>query len=300
LKIDLLNPRLKITKLKIENPRMGFTLLELLISLGVITLIGATSLVSFINSRNARDLTTAGQNVLSILRLAQSKTIAGEDNSIWGVRLESSQFVLFRGTTFAGSPSTTAYLLPASLEIANINLSGGGQEVVFQRLTGATAQSGSSDIRVKGLPSQIFSITIDPSGKTYQTGTAPAPTGNRIVDTRHRAFTLGWSIKNSVTLLLTFSDPPNPDVLYPIVMTPLPPRTTFDWSGTVTVGGQPQTLRIHATSITDSNTVLSIDRDCRRNTKKMNIAIDTRNIATYEADCKTVTVGSFGGTMMEP
>lgn len=278
----------------------GFTLLEVTISIGILVLIGAISLVSFVNSRNVRDLTTSGQNVLSILRLAQSKALAGEDNAPWGVRLEQAQFILFRGSTYSGSTLTQVHALPTSIEIVNINLSGGAQEVVFKRLTGRTDQLGSFDVRVRDSSSQIFPVTVDTSGKVYQTGSIPAPTGARIVDARHRSFDLGWSIQNSATLTLTFSDPPNPDTVQNITMTPAAPRATFDWSGTYSVGGQNQTLRVHATSITAGNTILHVDRDCTKNTKKVKISIDTKDIVTYEANCSTITVGSYGGTMSEP
>lgn len=277
----------------------GFTLLELLVSIGIITLIGALGLVSFINSRNSRELITSAQNVLSVLRLAQSRALAGEDSSPWGVRLEQPQFILFRGAGFAGSTSTKSYLLPSTLEIANLTLSGGGQEVVFNRLDGRTNQPGSFDVRVRGSTSQIFSVTVDSSGKVYQAGTAPAVLGTRIVDTRHRNFNLAGTIKGSLTMALTFSDPPNPDVVSSVTMTPAPPRTTFDWTGTVSVGGQNQTLRIHALSITDAGTLLSVDRDCRKNTKKVKITFDTSDLAAFEADCQTVNVFPFGGTMSE-
>lgn len=278
----------------------GFTLLEIIVAVGIISLIGATSMVSFLNSRRTRDLGANGQNVLSILRLAQSKTIAGEDASNWGVHLDSSQFVLFRGVTYAGAIKTEPHALPDTLEIANISLAGGGQDIIFQKIYGTTVQSGTFDIRVKAVTTQKFSITIDSSGKVYQTETPPASLNTRIIDARHRAFNLGWSIQDSLTLTLTFSDPPNPDIIFPVVMTPVPPRATFDWSGAVPVGGQNQTLRIHAVSLTGTNTILHIDRDCRYNNKKVKITIDTRDIATYEANCQTITVGAFGGTMSEP
>ncbi len=278
----------------------GFTLLEVAITIGIVVLIGAISLVSFINSRNVRDLTTSAQNVLSVLRLAQSKALGGEDNSQWGVRLEQAQFILFRGTTFASSTSTQSYSLPSSIEIVNIILAGGGQEVAFKRLSGQTDQTGVFTVRIKGSVAQVFSVTVDGSGKVYQSGTAPAETGARVVDARHRSFNLGWSIQNSTTLTLTFSDPPNPNTVQNITMTPAPPRTTFDWTGTYSVGGQNQTLRVHATSITSGNTILHIDRDCRKNTKKVKISIDARDIATYETNCQTIAVGAYGGTMSEP
>lgn len=280
--------------------RRGFTLIELAVVIAVIALVGALALVSFVNSRRVRDLVTSGQNVLSVLRVAQTKAVAGEAASPWGVRFEASRFILFSGTSFVSSMTTTVYTLPAGIEIANIALTGGGQEVVFRRLDGRTVQSGTFDIRVVGSASQVFSVTIDASGRAYQTGTAPVTTGTRIIDARHRNFTLGWSIKNAVTMRLTFSDPPSPDTIVDVTMAPLAPRSDFDWLDTVVIGGRDQTLRIHALSITDTATVLSVDRDCRKNNKKVVIAIDTKTIATYEADCVAVTVGTFGGVMSEP
>lgn len=282
---------------KTFHKRQGFTLIELVIVLGLMAVIGALAFASYATSRRVRDVVANGQNALSVMRTAQTRAIAGQDNTLWGVRLEANRFILFSGAAYAGSLATTIYTLPATVEIANIALAGGGQEVVFHRLDGRTDQSGTFDVRAIGSASQIFSVTIDPSGRAYQTGTAPATSGTRVIDARHRNFVLGWSLKDAVTMTLTFSDP---DLTQNIPMLPAAPRTTFDWSGTISAGGQNQTLRIHALSITDTDTVLSVDRDCRYNNKKLTIAIDTKGIATYEADCATITVGTFGGAMIEP
>lgn len=286
------------------DQKRGFTLIEILVSVGIIVLLAAGALLSFSKSRNAQNLSTSGQDVLSLLRLAQSKSLAGEDNTSWGVSFPAAnpdQYILFRGTSFAASTFQETYTVARGIEIANVALAGGGRDVIFKRLTGETDQSGTFDIRTTTL-SDVFSVTVASSGKVYRTGTVPPETGTRITDARHRSFVLGWSIKTSVTLQLTFSDPPNPDVSNPVTMASYfdAGQTKFDWSGATAVGGQNQTLRIHTTALSAGNTTLSIDRDCRTNTKKLVIAIDGKTIATYEADCTTITVGAFGGTMSEP
>lgn len=285
-----------------HHTTQGYTLIEIIIVVAIIGLVGIASLVSFIGSRRTRDLATTGQNAISVLRVAQSKTLAREDNSQWGVHLTPTTFILFRGTNYASATYTQNFLLPNSLEIANIALNGGGSDIVFQTISGTTMHSGTFDVRIIALPTEIFSITIDGSGKVYQTATIPPPLGTRVIDLRHRAYVLGWSIQTATTLTLTFSDPPNPDTVSTIAMAPYfdGPKSKFDWSGTVTVAGQNQILRIHTTSLSGSNTTLHVDRDCRKNTKKLKIAIDTNDIATYEADCKTITVWPSGGTMSEP
>lgn len=280
----------------------GFTFLELIISIGVLVLLVSLGLASLFQSRNVREMTATGHNVLSVVRQAQAHTIAAKENSQWGVRLEADRFILFRGATYAGSPFTQIHPLPAYLEIANITLAGGGVEIVFNRLDGRTNQAGSFEVRAKASLSTTFPIAVDSAGQAYQSGASLPVGGGRIVDVRHRAFTLGWSIKSSLTLTLTFANPPGADVVYPIVMAPYfdAGKTKFDWSGTMAVGGENQVLRIHTISLSDTNTVLSVDRDCRYNTKQVTIMIDTSTIATFAADCRTVTIGPFGGTMTEP
>jgi len=276
----------------------GFTLMEVVIVIGIIGIFSTVALVSFNASRNVRDLTTSSQNTLSILRLAQSRTLAGENDSAWGVRLASNQITLFEGDTFAGSPLTTIYPLPSSIQINNISLNGGGNDIIFKRITGETDQTGTFLLSVIGSPSNSFSVTIDSLGKVYRTNTFPVAIITRTVDTRHRSFTLGWSIKTATTMTLTFA---NPTIVQPVTMSSFfdVGKTKFDWSGTVLVGGLNQVLRIHTTTLTDGDTVLSVDRDCRKNTKKLTIDIDGKAIATYEADCTNISVGAFGGSMSE-
>ena len=280
----------------------GFTLLEIILVIGIFTLIGAITLVSFISSRNVRELTSATQQALSVIRLAQSKTLGAEQNAQWSVHLEPNQLVLFQGPTYAGSPSTRAYALHSSIEIANTALAGGGTDIVFKRITGGTSQSGMFDVRVKSTTSSVRGITVDASGNVFETGTVPAAGAARIIDARHRSFALGWSIKTSTNLTFTFFDPPSADTVTNIAMASYfdAGKTKFDWSGVVTIGGQNQSMRIHTTMVSDTDTALSIDRDCRKNTKKVRISIDGADIATYEADCRTITVHAAGGSMTEP
>ena len=276
----------------------GFTFLEILIVTATLAILGIAGLVSFVNSRSSRDLVTASQNVLSVLRLVQARTLAGEDDSQWGVHLAQAQYTLFRGSTYAGATLTENFLLPPAVEIANIALNGGGVDVIFASLAGTTTQFGAFDVRIRGT-SRVFSITIDPSGKAYQSTTSPVASG-RSVDMRHRSFTLGWSIQGASAITLTFYDPSSVTTVTPLFPYFNAGQTKFDWSGTANVGGLDQVLRIHTTSLTPSDTVLSIDRDCRKNTKKVKVAIDGKDIVTYEADCKTITLEAYGGVMGEP
>ncbi|MDP3769389.1 MAG: prepilin-type N-terminal cleavage/methylation domain-containing protein [Candidatus Sungbacteria bacterium] len=280
----------------------GFTLIEVIIVIGLLAIFGSLALVSFQTSRATRELATSTQDILSALRLAQSKTLSGENNSVWGVHMSQSQVALFQGPTFVGSPLVETYGLPSSLELINILFNGGGNDIVFNRITGTTDQNGTMTLGVVATPTLYISLTIDISGAAYETNAFSALTSARTIDMRHRAFDLGWSIKTAITMTLTFADPPNPDTVNSVTMASFfdAGKTKFDWSGITSVGGMDQDLRIHTTSLTDTDTILSVDRDCRKNTKKLTIAIDGKAIAAYEADCKAMTVGAFGGSVSEP
>lgn len=287
----------------VGNTRAAFTLVEMLVVIAITVLAGTLGLGVFTASRDRRDLTTSAQSAISVLRLAQSHALAGTDNAAWGVRLGQGTLTLFRGGTFAGSTKTEDFPLPSSVEVASVNLSDGGTDVVFDRIVGTTAAFGSFEVRVRSTPTSRVLVTVDGSGKVYVTAVAVPTTNTRIIDTRHRAFNLGWSIQSAVTLRLTFANPPSPDVVHDIPMADYfsgSPPMKFDWLGTVVVGGQNQTMRIHTTLLDGFNTLLSLDRDCRTNTKQVIIDIDGKVIATYPADCATVTVGPFGGIMTEP
>lgn len=288
-----------------EGFETGFTLLELTITIGLLVLLVSMGLASLRATRNARELGAGAQSAMEALRLAQARTLAGENNSAWSVHLQQYKVVLFEGTDYAAATNKTDYPLPSSLEITGITLAGGGSDVVFKRVTGETDTGGSFVVDVASDPTVSFPVTIAPSGKVYRTASAPPPVTPRSVDMRHLSFNLGWSIKNGVTLTLTFSDPPAGDTIYNIAMAGFfnPGKTVFDWSGTYTIGGLDQVLRIHTTALTDTDTVLAIDRDCRKNSKKLTITINdgvAKTIATFEADCATVTVGPFGGTQIGP
>ncbi len=280
----------------------GFTFIEIILVAGIIAILAGIALTSFLNSRNARDLTTSRQSVISLLRLAQARTLAGQDGSVWGVHLEQTQAVLFRGNSYGSATYTRALALPQTVQITNILLTGGGMDVIFKKMSGETDQDGSFSMRIIGSSILPSSVVIEKIGKVYESQTLPAPSGTRVFDTRHRSYQLGWSIQNATNLKLTFSDPPGSNTVVTIPMAAYfnAGKTKFDWSGTNTIGGLDQVLRIHTLALSSTDTVLSIDRDCRFNTKKVKIEIDSNWIATYEADCRTLAVGSSGGTISEP
>lgn len=272
----------------------GFTLIEALIAiaiLGILVLIAVGTLTVF---RAQVDLGTTAQQIISTMQTARTQTLASESESQYGVHFETSKYVLFKGSTYDPASTTNKEYNLTSAEIYQINLAGGGADVIFDRVRGTTSQNGNVRIRLIADTSRTETITINPVGQVSLQETV-SPTGTRITDTRHLHFDLGWSIQTATTLTINFY---NDGVQQNINMAPFfnGPKTEFDWEDTIAVVGVDQTLRVHTHFLDATNTTLSIHRDKLKNNKAVRISIDGKEIVSYTAT-GVATVGNFGGTM---
>jgi len=145
----------------------GFTLAEILIVLAIISIVSAITYVAFSSLKNDQILKKEVKNLVSILEDSRSLTTSGKEASNYGVFFEilSNRIVSFKGDTYdPNSPTNKEYLLSPSVVILELNLSGGGSEVVFKRLKGETNQSGSVVLGLANATSTQESIAIYPTG----------------------------------------------------------------------------------------------------------------------------------------
>src|SRR3989338_2768203 len=287
----------KISKFEIRNLNLcekGFTLIELLVSVAVLAVLSTSVFLGYSSVSKNTELKTATFKVLDILNLARSRTIASLATSSYGVHFEQFQYVLFKGTAYdAGDANNIFYALPASAEVATIALSGGGSEVIFDRLTGKTSQSGSIVVRLLSDITKSKTITILSSGRSDIIESALNPSGTaRIADTRHVHFTYEQSIASITNMVLNF---PNDIVTQNVNFLSYYNAGVFDWSGTVMVGGSPQVLRVHTNANTGASADFSVTRDLRYNTvaKRLEISLDLENVLNYNAIDGVATTTSF-------
>ncbi len=123
--------------------RRGFTIIELAIVIGILALIlGIVG--GFISSATARvSVTDVSVQLVDTLRRAQWQTISGQDDSDWGVHLETGSFVLFNGPTYNSSdPDNYIIYMESPVIISSINLNGGGSEALFDGQFGDSSTYG--------------------------------------------------------------------------------------------------------------------------------------------------------------
>jgi len=279
------------SKFKIQNFGEGFTLIELLVSLAVLSLMAAVVFVGYRGMSARFELKTQSSKVLDVFNLAHARTVSSLDASQYGVHVEQTQYVLFKGATYsAGDPDNVVYALSSSVEISDITLLGGGVDVLFDRLTGKTSQAGTFRVRLVSDNSRYKIVEVLASGRSDIPEGTLAPAGTRVSDTRHVHFNYAQNVQDAGTLTLTFPD--GGPLVQNITFKDYISGGVFDWSGTVTVNGSDQILRIHTHTMGASDADFSVTRDLRYNNEALEISLDTQNLVSYAAD-GTVTAGPF-------
>ena len=147
------------------NRKLGFTAIEILIGIVVVVIVFSAAYGPLKSFRDAQVLTSDAENILTLVKEARSQTVFSKNSSQYGVRFEPGRTVLFQGTVF-GEPNVNnkEFRLNSNSSILNWSLNGGGQDVVFQRLTGKTSQFGSVTISLKNNPSKVKIINIGEAG----------------------------------------------------------------------------------------------------------------------------------------
>ena len=277
----------------------SFTLIELLVIIGTMIILMALAAPAFRIFQKESDLNDSAEEIINILRLAQNKTLASEGASQWGIYFDDTitphQYILFKGSNYAARDSTfdEVHKLPKTIEIYEINL--GGKEVVFNRVSGETNQSGNIKIRLISDISKTKIIYVENSGQVGLTSPTIPSDVDRVKDSRHLHFNYNQNAQNATTLHLIFPDYPadNYDISFQDYLNV--DKTEFSWEGKVLVGPAgsktEQRLKIHTHSLTSVVAQFCIHRDRRYNDKALNITLDSQNLINYTTDGE-VTKGS--------
>ena len=145
--------------------KTGFTLMEILVVLGLMALAVGIIFPSFFSYRNQQVLSGATSELASLIASARAKTLASEGDTTYGVHFVSTQATLFAGPTYtAGAPGNQVLELNSLLTLSTISLNGGGADMIFSRLTGKTSQSGTLTVTLNSDVAQSKTITVSSTG----------------------------------------------------------------------------------------------------------------------------------------
>lgn len=142
-----------------KSHEKGFSLIELLLVIGIFTILSSFAFINLSRSQNKVSLDAAVDTIVSDLRAQQLRAMIGDSEggasgSAYGVYFETDKYTLFKGTSYsAGAASNLVVNLDKGTTLTTINLP--STSIIFAQRSGD----------VSGFVLAQNSVTLqDPSG----------------------------------------------------------------------------------------------------------------------------------------
>jgi len=136
----------------------GFTLLEVLLSVAIITILTGISLPVYESFVRRNDLDLTAQGITAMLRRADTYARAVKNDSAWSVEIQPTTVTLFQGTNFAAR--TVAF--DETLSVPASMTPGGIGEVQFAKFSATPNVAG--NITLTSTTNDVRTITINTKG----------------------------------------------------------------------------------------------------------------------------------------
>lgn len=116
----------------------GFTLLEILLVVAIISIIAGFSMPVYQSFQVKNDLDIAAQTIATDFRRAQTLAEASDGDNTWGVEVLSGSITVFQGASYATRVAAFDEIssLPPTITPSGL------AEVIFDRLTGQALSAG--------------------------------------------------------------------------------------------------------------------------------------------------------------
>ena len=133
----------------------GFTLVEMLLVIGIAITIGALAMPVAVNFYVSQGLDETTRDIVETLRRARSQAITQYNDSAFGVRFEWGSYILFQGSSYASRTQSE----DETFTFITGTGTSGITEVVFAKLTGKPNSTGTLTVAT-GNKSQNISINV--------------------------------------------------------------------------------------------------------------------------------------------
>lgn len=138
--------------------QQGFTLIEMLLSIAIIATLGGLSMPVYATFLARNDLHTNSEAIGAALRRAQVYARAGNEDSVWSIKVQPTAVILYKGATF--SPRDTSYDETTSLP--DTLVASGMTDVTFAKLTALPTTTGT--VTLTANDGSTRAITINAKG----------------------------------------------------------------------------------------------------------------------------------------
>jgi len=142
----------------------GFSLLEIIIAIAIVGVLTAIVTNSFQVAQLKKQQQGITQSIVSYLEKQKADTQAGKDGSNYGVKFNTTDFVLFKGTSYSfGSAFNQDVVIDPQFQISE-TISNGENIIYFSKLNGNANET--ATITVSHINNRISpqTITLEASG----------------------------------------------------------------------------------------------------------------------------------------
>lgn len=117
---------------KILNKNKGFTLLEIILVVALLTIISTIISPIYFSAKGSNDLSNSANAVVSSLRKAQLLSMAVKEDSSWGVKLNDDEIIIFKGDDYLSRDFSRdeIFKINKSINITSLD------EIVFLKFSG--------------------------------------------------------------------------------------------------------------------------------------------------------------------
>lgn len=140
---------------KIKNSVRGFTLIEILLVISIMTIIGVFVPPIGMSFYRAQQLNETSDGLMSALRQAQIFALTDKGNQSYGVYIQQDKYVVFKGAEYATRVESEDLVFPIATSVSVV----GPSEVVFSELTGEPSVTGNFVISSVNRERQIKILT---------------------------------------------------------------------------------------------------------------------------------------------
>ncbi len=137
----------------ISKTEKGFTLIEVLLVLGLLVALAGTGLFYSVDSFRRSQFRAERDMVVSLMQQARARGIANINEQSHGVHIDPTSYVLFSGSVYnAADPSNQSY--PANVVITHTGMT----DVVFSQVSGEATVTGGPLTLSQGSSLSVISI----------------------------------------------------------------------------------------------------------------------------------------------
>jgi prepilin-type N-terminal cleavage/methylation domain-containing protein len=136
----------------------GFTLIEMLLSVAIVSIIAGISVPIYQSFQVRNDLDVATATIAQSLRRSQVLSQAVDGDTSWGVKIQSGNITVFKGTSYAARDTTfdEVFDVPTSLTPSGVS------EIVFAKFTGLPTSTGT--ITLTSSANEVRNVVVNSKG----------------------------------------------------------------------------------------------------------------------------------------